>query len=151
MSTLPIKILQNVQFFLIFIIFSNFLAEITFKIFNIRTSYHLSHSIIILNKLLSHDLKINLIWLIKSNYFFCTIGFQVFLKWIFNFLWIFLAVTLKIKIIIRILIKVHSPNRFIFNLLKIRNLTRLLIFHDLILMALIIWNILLRINFTLII
>jgi hypothetical protein len=143
--------LKNVQLFLIFIIFSNFLAEITFKIFNIRTSYHLSHSIIILNKLLSHDLKINLIWLIKSNYFLCTIGFQVLLKWILNFLWFFLAITLKIKIIIRIFIKVYSPNRFIINLLKMRNLTRLLIFHNLILMALIIWNILLRINFTLII
>ena len=136
---------------MIFIIFSNFLAKINFKIFIVRTSYHLSHSIIIYNKLLSHDLKINLIWLIKSNYFLCTLGFQELLKWSLNFLWIFLAVTLKIKIIIRILIKVHSPNRFIFNLLKMRNLTRLLIFYNLILMALIIRNILLRINFILII
>ena len=122
--------------------FSNFLSEHKFKIFIIRTSNNLSHSIFFFNKLLSHDLKIDLIVLINFKCFLFSLWLQVLLKWYFNSLWFFLAITLKIESWKRIWIKIHSPFRLNFMFLSFINLSWLLIYLILVLIrvVLIVWN-----------
>ena len=130
--------------------FSNFLSEHKFKIFIIRTSNNLSHSIFFFNKLLSHDLKIDLIVLINFKCFLFSLWLQVLLKWYFNSLWFFLAITLKIETWKRIWIKIHSPFRLNFMFLSLSNLNWLLIYLSLFLIriVLIVWNTSRRLHFT---
>jgi hypothetical protein len=122
--------------------FINFLIENKFKIWIIRTSNNLSHSIFFFNKLLSHDLKIDLIVLTKLKCFLFSLWLQVLLKWYFNSLWFFLAITLKIETWKRIWIKIHFPLRLNFMLLRLSNLNWLLIYLSLVLIriVLIVWN-----------
>ena len=121
--------------------FINFLIENKFKIWIIRTSNNLSHSIFFFNKLLSHDLKIDLIVLTKLKCFLFSLWLQVLLKWYFNSLWFFLAITLKIETWKRIWIKIHFPLRLNFMLLRLSNLNWLLIYLSLVLIriVLIVW------------
>lgn len=130
--------------------FSNFLSERKFKKFIIRTSNNLSHSIFFFNKLLSHDLKIDLIVLINFKCFLFSLWLQVLLKWYFNSLWFFLAITLKIETWKRIWIKIHSPFRLNFMFLSLSNLNWLLIYLSLFLIriVLIVWNTSRRLHFT---